>query len=148
MKTASNSVIVFGRAAQDPSFFAAKEEGNSSVAFLNLAVNGARNKDGNRRVDFLNTKIFGKGAEVFQEHVKKGQGLLIEGRLQSEQREIEGKKISQMVIVIENFEFINTAPKKDAGANAADETSAVLKEPETEEFINIPEGIDDEIPFI
>ena len=145
MKTATNCVTLFGRAAQDPTFFPG-EEGKSPLCNLNLAVSRARDKEGNRSADFIPCKIWGKGAEIINQYVKKGQALLINGRIQTGKYEKEGQTHYTTDVVIENFEFVNTRNSAtSAGANDGAEANNAASEGG---FMEIPDGIEDEIPFV
>lgn len=73
-------------------------------------------------VTFVDVSAFGKIAEVLQKHVKKGDPILIEGRLKFDSWEKDGEKRSKLSVRLDNFEFLNRAPAKDAAAPSNSES--------------------------
>ena len=103
----------------------------SGIAYLrnSIAVNRRREE-----VDFFEIKAFGKTAETINQYLKKGSKLVIEGHLRQEEYENkEGKKVSNVVIIIDAWEFAESK-KSDSG------------EAKNEDFLNVADNLD-ELPF-
>lgn len=102
----------------------------SGIAYLrnSIAVNRRREE-----VDFFEIKAFGKTAETISQYLKKGSKLVIEGHLRQEEYENkEGKKVSNVVIIIDAWEFAES--KKESGEEKHDD------------FLNVADGLED-LPF-
>ena len=82
------------------------------VATLRLAVNSGKNKSGEKETLFIDSVVFGKTAENCDKYLKKGDPVLIEGKLRERKWESEGAKKSKMEIFVENVRFL---PKKRNG---------------------------------
>ena len=79
------------------------------VATLRLAVNSGKNKSGAKETLFIDSVVFGKTAENCDKYLKKGDPVLIEGKLRERKWESEGEKKSKMEILVESVRFL---PKK------------------------------------
>lgn len=110
-----NKVILMGNLTSDPQLSYLPSQ--TAVVEINLATNRRFKKtDGSQGEDvcFVNCKMFGKRAEVINKHLKKGQPLMIEGRLCFETWNAQdGSKRSKHSVMIENFEFMGGGEKKE-----------------------------------
>ena len=86
---------------------------DQSVATIGLAVNRRYStKEGEKREEttFVDCEAWGRTAEIMSQYLSKGRGVFIEGRLKLDQwddRET-GKKRSKLLVVIENFQFVDS----------------------------------------
>jgi len=71
---------------------------------------------------FVDCRLFGKRAEVVQKYFKKGDPIFVEGRLQLDQWEKDGKKQSRMRVFVENFEFVGGKGKQEAESQPQDDS--------------------------
>ena len=134
-----NKVILVGRLTREIEL---KTAGESSVVKNSLAVDRRfKNKNGEIETDFINITAFGKTAEFIEKYCKKGTKLVIEGRIQTGSYEKEGQKVYTTDVIVENVEFAES--KKTSEAESVPNTS----ETSSDGFINIPDGIDEELPF-
>ena len=101
-----NNVTLLGRVTKD--FTGTKTDKGLVIARNSLAVN--RPTEG---ADFINIVAFGKTAETLGKFVKKGHRVLIQGHIQTGSYEKEGKKVYTTDVVVDRFEFIESAPKKE-----------------------------------
>ena len=86
---------------------------DQSVATIGVAVNRRyTTKDGEKREDttFVDCEAWGRTAEVMSQYLSKGRGVFIEGRLKLDQWEDKetGKNRSKLLVVIENFQFVDS----------------------------------------
>lgn len=123
-----NKVIITGRPTADPDIRRTQE--GLAIARWTMAVD--RYREG---ADFISCNAFGQQAEFVEKYVRKGQKYLVEGRVQTGSYEKEGRKIYTTDVVTERLEFLE---KKGSQPQA--------EEPK-EEFMNIPDGLDEELPF-
>lgn len=83
----------------------------NKVARFNLAVGRLHKYEGQPDTDFVHCVAFGRLAEIFGEHVKKGQQLYIIGRLENDTyTDRDGKRHDDWVIKVDNFRFIGSKP--------------------------------------
>jgi single-strand DNA-binding protein len=104
-----NKVILMGNLARDPEL--RSTPGGAQLTEITLAVNDAyTDKQGNKqeRVDFIYVTFWGKQAETLTRWKKKGDPLLIEGRLRVDSWDDKetGKKRSALKVQGFNFTFL------------------------------------------
>lgn len=110
-----NKVILAGNLTRDPELRYTPKD--TPVAQIGLAINRTWTTEaGEKKEDvcFVDCKAFGKPAETLNQYVKKGAPLLVEGRLDLDEwkdKETD-KPRSKLTVVIEGFQFLNSAPKK------------------------------------
>ena len=131
-----NSVQLIGRLTRDPEV--RYTDGGLSIARFSLAVDRRFKQENGTDADFINIVAFGKTAEFIEKYFHKGMKIALNGRIQTgSYTDKDGKKVYTTDIVAENVEFCEskgTSANNDAPASDGD-------------FINIPDGIDDELPF-
>ena len=141
-----NKVLLMGRTTRDPEVRYSQGEKTTAVARLNLAVDRRFKKDGEASADFIPCVAFGKTAEVIEKYVVKGTKLLIVGRIQTgSYTNKDGNKVHTTDIMIEEMEFAES--KKTAEANGQSSSHPRSSAPGSDGFMNIPDGIDEELPF-
>lgn len=143
-----SKAIITGNITRDPEL--RTTTGGSSVCSFTVAVNRSyRGTDGEQKeeVSFIDCSAWGKLAETIAQYGKKGNGVLVSGRLnQRAWEDKNGNKRSSVEIVVEDFNFVGG---KDGG-NASGSYSAPANNQSQEENIpdDIPEEIElDEVPF-
>ncbi len=122
-----------------------------AIARYTLAVDrrGRRNNNGDEQTaDFINCVAFGKAGEFAEKYFKKGMKVAVTGRIQTgSYTNKDGQKVYTTDIVIDDQEFCES---KNASAENAGFVPASKQEPQTEisdGFMNIPDGIEEELPF-
>lgn len=113
-----NQIVLAGRMVRDPQFYTTA---NSVIAHITVAANRRfTDKTGKEREEsaFVPVTIFGKPAQWLKEH-KKGETLLVSGRLKTESWDQNGTTQSKLVLVADHIQFFQrgsaTAPGKAAG---------------------------------
>ena len=103
-----NKVILVGNLTRDPQLRYLPNQ--TPVCEFGLAINRRwRGQDGEQREDtcFIDCQVFGKQAETFNQYMKKGQPVLVEGRLQLNRWEDkDGQKRSKHRVSVQNFQFL------------------------------------------
>ena len=99
-----NLWIVQGNLTRDPKQLETK--GETCIASLSVAVNSKfKNKTtGERDVDFLQFKAFGKAAEFILTYLTKGQNVTITARVKNNNYEKDGQKVYQDDYIIEDIQ--------------------------------------------
>ena len=141
-----NKVILMGRLARDPEVRYGGAN-NTAVAKYSLAVPRKFKRDGDQECDFINCVAFGKLGEFAEKYLRKGIKIAIAGRIQTgSYTNKDGQKVYTTDVVVEEQEF---AESKNASAANANTQSDPISSPRDlgDGFMNIPDGIDEELPF-
>ncbi len=142
-----NRVVLMGRLTRDPNITYAQKD-NSAVGRFTLAVDRrvARNNDANQQTaDFISCVTFGKQAEFVEKYLRQGTKVALEGRIQTgSYTNKEGAKVYTTDVIVDNIEFAESKNAQGGGNGSSDKP-----EPSGTDsgFMNIPDGIDEELPF-
>ena len=146
-----NKVILMGRLARDPEVRYTQGNEPFAVARYTLAVNRRFKRQGEQDADFIGCVAFGKAGEFAEKYFKKGQMISIVGRIQVRSwDDNEGKKRWSTDVVVEEQYFAESkAASSDNGGGNYQRGNGNTRKPEVDEsgFMNIPDGIDEELPF-
>ena len=148
-----NRVILMGRLTRDPEVRYSQGERTMAIARYTLAVDrrGRRNQDGNEQTaDFINCVAFGRTAEFLERFGRKGTKFVLEGRIQTgSYTNKDGQRVYTTDVVAENVEFAESKNASGGGDNSGF-TPSDRPSPSSaagDGFMNIPDGIDEELPF-
>ncbi len=140
-----NKVILMGRIVRDPEIRYSQGEKSTAVARFTLAVDRKFKQEGQPTADFINCLAFGKRAEFLEKYCKKGTKLVVEGSWQTgSYTNKDGQKVYTNECLIENCEF---AESKNASCGNNGSGNALVQNIGGEDFMHIPDGIDEELPF-
>ena len=140
-----NKVILMGRLTKDPDIRYSQGEKSTAVARFSLAVDRKFKQDGQPTADFINCLAFGKRAEFIEKYCRKGTKLVVEGSWQTgSYTNKDGNKVYTNECLIENCEF---AESKAAVQNSQPAEGPSPSSAAGDGFMNIPSGIDEELPF-
>lgn len=140
-----NKVILIGRLAKDPEVRYTDGMDPLCIARYTIAVDRKIKKQGEAAADFIRCICFGKTGEFVESYLKKGIKVAITGRVQTgSYTNKDGKKVYTTDIVVEEHEFCESK-----GNQARQEAQMEQKESVVDEngFMNIPDGIDEDLPF-
>ena len=149
-----NKVILMGRLTRDAEIRYSQGETANAVARFSLAVDRRFRREGDEQTaDFINCVAFGKSAEFgktaefLERFGRKGTKFVVEGRIQTgSYTNREGQKVYTTDVVVENVEFAESKASSDNSGY----TPASIPSPSqaaNDGFMNIPDGIDEELPF-
>lgn len=143
-----NKVVLMGRLTRDPEIRYSQGESSTAVARYTLAVDRRFKRQGDEQsADFISCVSFGKTAEFIERYLKQGTKIAGCGRIQTgSYTNKEGQRVYTTDVVLEEVEF---AESKNAAANN-DFQPAPIPQPSQavgDGFMNIPDGIDEELPF-
>lgn len=132
-----NNCVFIGRLVRDPEIRYGEGETPLMVARYTLAVDRESRNNGQQAADFLSFVAFGKTAEFVEKYLKKGIKIAVTSRAQSgSYTKKDGTKVYYTEFLAQKHEFVES--KKD---NTQEEP------PESDGFMNIPDDIDEELPF-
>ena len=141
-----NKVILMGRLTRDPEVRYSQGENTTAVARFTLAVDRRFKQEGGAIADFIGCVAFGKNAEFIEKYFRQGTKALITGRIQTgSYTNRDGQKVYITDVVVEETEFAES--KKTAEANGQNSSHPRSPVPGSDGFMNIPDGIDEELPF-
>ena len=150
-----NKVILMGRLTRDPEVRYTAGENALAIARYTLAVDRRFRRDGEATADFISCVVFGRGAEFAEKYFHQGIRIVVSGRIQTgSYTNRDGQKVYTTDVVVEDQEF--------AESKAASAENSMMRQPSPmasspmpspsqasagDGFMNIPDGIDEELPF-
>lgn len=152
-----NKVILMGRLTRDPEVRYSAGENAMAIARYTLAVDRRFRRDGEATADFINCVVFGRGAEFAEKYLRQGIKIAVSGRIQTgSYTNREGAKVYTTEVVVDDQEFAESKNASDSyqaqrPQSAPAPAPAPMPAPDTagtDGFMNIPDGIDEELPFI
>lgn len=155
-----NKAILMGRLTRNPDIRYTQGEKPVCIARYTLAVDRRFKRDGEQEADFISCVAFGRQAEFAEKYLQKGTKIVISGRIQTgSYTNREGARVYTTDIVVEEQDFAESKASA-AGSEPESKTAAAESAPKQKEetaanqpplqdgFMTIPEGIEDELPFI
>lgn len=141
-----NKVILMGRLTRDPDVRYSHGEQSTAIARYTIAVDRRFKKDQEQSADFISCVAFGRAGEFAEKYFKKGTKVLVTGRIQTgSYTNKDGNKVYTTDVVVEEQEFAESkAASNNSGFAPADRPSPSSA---GDGFMNIPDGIDEELPF-
>jgi single-strand DNA-binding protein len=138
-----NKVILMGRLTRDPDVRWTQGPEQSAVARYTLAVDRRFQKEGGAAADFIGCVAFGRQAEFAEKYLRQGTKIAITGRIQTgSYTNREGRKVYTTDVVVEEQEFAE-------GKNAErPREQGTTPQANTDGFMTIPDGVDEDIPFM
>lgn len=137
-----NKVILMGRLTRDPEIRWTTEQEAKAIGRFSLAVDRKTKRDNQPTADFFNCVAFGKLGEFAEKYLKKGTKILLIGELHNDNyTDKNGNQQYSVQIIVNEMEFAES--KSSSGAS---ETSSAPSS-DNNGFMNIPDGIMEELPF-
>lgn len=136
-----NKVILMGNLTRDPEIRYSQGENPLAIVRFSIAVNRRFARDGEDDTDFFNCVTFGKQAEFVEKYFHKGSRMLLSGRVQNDNyTNNNGEKVYSVQIIAEEIEFGERKNSESSNGNAP-------MKPSNDDFMQIPDGVEDELPF-
>ena len=145
-----NKVILMGRLTRDAEIRYSQGESSTAIARFSLAVDRRFRRDNEEQTaDFINCVAFGRTAEFLERFGRKGTKFVLEGRIQTgSYTNKDGQRVYTTDVVAENVEFAESKNNSSAGNDFGGAPSAPSPSGAAGDgFMNIPEGIDEKLPF-
>lgn len=149
-----NKVILMGRLTRDPEVRYSQGESPMAIARYTLAVDRRFSRNGDdATADFIGCVAFGRTGEFAEKYLRKGTKIAVTGRIQTgSYTNKDGVKVYTTEVVVEDHEFAES--KNGSGADGGfsggnNYSGGGRPEPAAagDGFMNIPDGIDEELPF-
>lgn len=136
-----NKVILIGRLTRDPEIRYTQGENSMAVARFTLAVDRRFKRDNQPTADFISCICFRKTAEFVEKYCKKGTKLAVDGSWQTgSYTNKDGNKVYTNDCLVDNCEFAESKATAEQNQKKDDNTG-------NDDFMNIPDGIEDGLPF-
>lgn len=146
-----NKVILMGRLTRDPEVRYSQGEQATAVARYTLAVDRRFRREGSdQQADFIGCVAFGKLGEFAEKYLRKGTKVVVCGRIQTgSYTNRDGQKVYTTDVVVEECEFAESKNASSGGDNSGYSRSEkpAPSSAAGDGFMNIPDGIDEELPF-
>ena len=161
-----NKVILMGRLTRDPEVRYSAGDNSMAIARYTLAVDRRFKRDGDQTADFIGCVAFGKLGEFAEKYLRKGTKVVVTGRIQTgSYTNKDGQKVYTTDVVVEEQDFAESKAaassytggyQQQGGYQSAPEPQAAPaptnrpapSEAVSDGFMTIPEGIEEELPFI
>ena len=138
-----NLVVLTGRLTADPEL--KYTPNNIPVTSFSIAVSRRYKAGEETQADFINIVAWQKTAEFVTKYFSKGSMIGIEGSIQTRRyQDKEGKNRTVFEVVANNVQFVES--KRDGAASNGD-ASASFSNASANEFVEIDNGSDDDLPF-
>ncbi len=144
-----NKAVLMGRLTRDPEI--RYTEGHNTqesmcIARYTLAVDRRGTKrEGQQTADFISCVAFGRAGEFAEKYFRRGLRITVSGRIQTGSYiNREGQKVYTTDVVIEEQEFAESKGESQGGRQGKQEQGYMTADGG---FMNIPEGIEEELPF-
>lgn len=151
-----NRVVLMGRLTRDPEIRYSQGEQSTAIARYTLAVDRrfSRNSADGQTADFISCVAFGRSAEFAEKYLHKGIKIAVTGRIQTgSYTNREGQKVYTTDVIVDDQEFAESknASNASSGSFSGGGYEAPAERPMPSEaadgFMNIPDGISEELPF-
>lgn len=144
-----NKVILMGRITRDAEIRYTQGEKSTAIARFSLAVERRFKRDNDEQnTDFISCIAFGRVAEFLEKFGRKGTKFVVDGRIQTgSYNNKDGQKVYTTDVVVENIEFAESKNSSGSGGSTNQPAPAPSSSSAGDGFMNIPDGIDEELPF-
>ena len=138
-----NRVSLIGRLTRDPEVRYSQGEDSIAIARYTLAVERRYKKENEQSADFINCVTFRKNAEFVEKYLKQGSKIGVSGRIQTgSYTNKDGQKVYTTEVVVEEHEFAESKNSNSQQSQPKENDYG-----SGDGFTNIPDGIDEELPF-
>ena len=143
-----NKVILMGRLTRDPEVRYSQGDSATAVGRYTLAVDRRFRRDGDASADFINCVAFGRAAEFAEKYLRQGTKVVVTGRIQTgSYTNRDGVKVYTTDVVVEDQEFAESKAASGSNSGFQPTSSPAPSTDIGDGFMNIPDGIDEELPF-
>ena len=136
-----NTVSLVGRLVADPKAYNA----NSGAVIMNFTIACDRRfkSEGQPEADFIQCKAFGKTGEFIEKWFHKGEKIGVIGRIQTGKHEKDGQTHYTTEVIAEAAEFVESKSASNGGGQQQQAPHGGTGD----DFMNIPDTIDENLPF-
>ena len=138
-----NKAILVGRLTRDPEVRYSQGQNATAVARYTVAVDRRFKRNNEPTADFIPCVVFGRSAEFAEKYFRQGMRVSVSGRIQTgSYTNKDGVKVYTTEVIVEEQEFAESRAESEANKGTYQQSA-----PAGDGFMNIPDGLDDELPF-
>lgn len=142
-----NKIILMGRLCRDPEVRYGGAN-NTAIGKFNLAVDRRFKREGQPEADFFNVTAFGKLGEFVEKYLKHGTKIVVEGEMQNNNyTNKEGQKVYGFQVMASSIEFAESKAASQQNGYTPQSATQPAQQADADGFMNIPDGIEEELPF-
>lgn len=152
-----NKVVLVGRLTRDPEVRYSQGESSTTVGRYTVAVDRRFKRENEPTADFIPCKVFGRSAEFAEKYFRQGMRVAISGRIQTgSYTNKDGVKVYTTEVIIEDQEFAESKAEFESNSGSYQQNSYQQPAPAPapspsvdvgDGFMNIPGGLEEELPF-
>ena len=144
-----NKVVLVGRLTRDPEVRYSQGDSSTAVARYTLAVDRRFKRDNEPSADFIPCVVFGRSGEFAEKYFRQGMRVSVSGRIQTgSYTNKDGVRVYTTEVIVEEQEFAESKNSSSAGNGGfTGGNNAPAMQDAGDGFMNIPDGIDEELPF-
>lgn len=136
-----NKIIFLGRISRDIEMRYTQD--NRAITKFGIAVPRKFKRDGEPEADFFNCTAFGKTGENIEKYFSKGNKILIEGEIRTDNyTNRDGQKVYSVNVIVQSFEFCESASARQNNNSGVNNSFS-----QSDGFVNIPDNMEDDLPF-
>ena len=138
-----------GWLTRDPEVRYSQGENSMAIARYTIAVDRRVRRDGDQQTaDFINCVAFGRSGEFAEKYFHKGIKIAVTGRIQTgSYTNKDGQRVYTTDVIVEEQEFAESKSASASNAGAAAANGNAAGSAIGDGFMNLPDGIDEELPF-
>lgn len=137
-----NKVVLVGRLTRDPEVRYSQGDNSMAVARYTVAADRRFKRENEPTADFIPCVVFGRSAEFAEKYFRRGLRVSVSGRIQTgSYTNKDGVRVYTTEVIVEEQEFAESRSEQTQGGVPAPDADS------GDGFMNIPDGIDEELPF-
>ena len=141
-----NKVILMGRLTRDPEVRVSTGERQTTIGRFSIAVDRRFKREGQPEADFFNCTTFGKQAEFVERYLHKGTKVVVVGSVQNDNyTNKDGQQVYSVQIMVDEIEFAESKNSSDGSGSTYQ--PAQPSAGSANDFMNIPDGVVEDLPF-
>lgn len=143
-----NKVILMGNLTRDPEIRYSQSEKEMAIGRFSIAVNRRFKRKGEDDTDFFNCTCFGKQAEFLEKYFRQGSRICLVGRIQNNNyTNKNGEKVYSVQVLVDELEFAEKKGQSGGDNQNSQSNFESSGQSADDDFMNIPDGIEDGLPF-
>lgn len=143
-----NTVQLVGRLVADPEVRYSAGANQMCIARFTVAVDRRFKREGEPDADFITCKAFGKQGEFLEKYFSKGKRIGLVGRIQTgNYTNKDGQKVYFTEVICDQVEFVDNKGESGNSNQSSFNNNDSGSKTDDMGFVNIPDSIEEELPF-
>ena len=147
-----NKAVLVGRLTRDPEVRYSQGDNATAVARYTVAIDRRFKRDNEPTADFIPCVVFGRSAEFAEKYFRQGMRVAVAGRIQTgSYTNKDGVRVYTTEVIVEEQEFAQNKDEHTVAPNSFQPSAPAPAPAQNADagdgFMNIPDGIEEELPF-